>query len=401
MATYKAVLHHREKLDGTKRVMIRISINRKISYLATEFYLKEKYWNENKGEVKLSHEMHAKYNFVIRNKIRDLQGIEVDEILQNNNLSAQEIKKMAISGPEDFFSYFDKKLKVLKDTRAVNTHDRNFYSLVKIKKYVKNKFNKDKLSFKEITGDFIDKYYSYLLSELRNSPATANKEMETISGVISSAVKRGIIKNYINPFLDFKKKKSFSVIDRLDIDEVDKLYYSPITGHWALYRDIWLSMFYSAGMRVSDAIILKVVVGERLNYSMGKTKKNKSILVAGRLLDIIKQYSRGKNPGDYLFITPKKNVVIRNHIESHTSFMNKIIKKVAKYCKINKTIKTHTARHSFANIALKKINDIYALMELLGHSDVRMTQRYVASLDLGENDELMCKVFTSNVLPVD
>lgn len=398
MATYKAVLHHRKKLDGTKRVMIRITINRKPSYLATEFYLEEKYWNENKGEVKISHEMHAKYNFLIQNKIRDLQSVEVDELLQDNNLSAIEIKKIAVTGPEDFFSYFDKKLKVLKETRAENTYERNYYSLVKIKKYAKDKLNKNKISFKEINGDFIDKYYSYLLSKdgLNNSPATANKEMETISGVISSATKRGIVKNYINPFLDFKKKKSVTTIDRLDIDEVDKLYFSPITGLWALYRDIWLTMFYSAGMRVSDAIMLKVgsISGDRLNYAMNKTKKNKSILVGGRLLDIINQYSAGKQKEDYLFVKPKKNVVIKNHIESQTSQMNKIIKEVAKYREIKKKIKTHTARHSFANIALKKINDIYALMELLGHSDVRMTQRYVASLDLGENDELMGKVFT-------
>lgn len=394
MALYKAFLYKYKRKDGTRKVVIRVTSERVRAFVPTEIYIEEKYWSEAKGEVKITHELHAVYNHTLRKKIYELQDHETKERLNNITPSSNDIKKKDNQKTDDFFAYFEKRLAIIKQTRAENTWQRNYYSLVKIKKYVKDKLGNNFLPFKSITADFIDNYYIYLLSEkgLKNAPSTANKEMETISGLLSHATKRGILKNHKDPFLDFKKKKSIPNIARLAIEEIDKLYFMPITGQWSLYRDIWMVQFYSVGMRISDTITLKVsdISSGRLIYIMNKTGKKRSIPIAGRLQDILNQYSFGKNNDDYLFIKPITYSSVKSRTESQTAQMNRIIKDVAEHCKIanHQQIKTHTARHSFADIAIKKIKDIFALRDLLGHSDVRITQKYVAALSLGDNDEL-------------
>lgn len=391
MALYKAFLYKYKRKDGTRKVVIRITSERVRAFVPTEIYIDEKYWNDTKGEVKTNHELHAVYNHSLRKQIFELQEHETKEILNNKNPTSSDIKKKDDQKIDDFFAYFEKRLDIIKQTRAENTWQRNYYSLVKLKKYVKDKLGNNTLPFKSITADFIENYYIYLLA-LPNVASTANKEMETISGILSHANKRGILKNYKNPFLDFKKKKSIPNIARLSIEEIDKLYFAPITGKWSLYRDIWMVQFYSVGMRISDTIMLKVsdISTGRLLYTMNKTGRRRSIPISGRLQDIFNQYAYGKNNEDYLFVKPLRSSSVNSLTESQTTQMNKIIKDVAEYCGIinYKQIRTHTARHSFANIAIKKIKDIFALRDLLGHSDVRITQKYAAALSLGDNDEL-------------
>ena len=48
---------------------------------------------------------------------------------------------------------------------------------------------------------------------------------------------------------------------------------------------------------------------------------------------------------------------------------------------INKKISTHTARHSYADIARQKTDNIYNLSKTLGHSSIKITEAYLASFD--------------------
>jgi site-specific recombinase XerD len=73
--------------------------------------------------------------------------------------------------------------------------------------------------------------------------------------------------------------------------------------------------------------------------------------------------------------------------------INKYLKTIAKKAEINKNISTHTARHSFADIARKKINNIYNLSKTLGHSDLKITEAYLASFDEEAVDNTLDEVF--------
>lgn len=62
--------------------------------------------------------------------------------------------------------------------------------------------------------------------------------------------------------------------------------------------------------------------------------------------------------------------------------MNSYLKEIADLCMINKTLTTHTARHSYAtSVCLANGVSIENVAKMLGHSNIKMTQHYARVLD--------------------
>jgi len=388
MATYKPILHHRTKKDGTRRIVIQVTKNRVKAYVATDFYIHEKYWNKNKAEVKASLSLHEVYNQAIRKNIRTLQEIEAKRQIEGAPTTAKEIKYYSTK-TIDFIAYYEQRLAIIKIKLASTTHERYFYSFEKLKKYI----GKQALPFSKIDINWLEGYYAHLLTN-KNNTNTANKELETISGLIKKAIAEGYIQGYLDPFVNFNYKKVTVHKDRLNAEEIEAIEALTLSGNLDIYRDVFLFEFYAAGLRITDALSITIsnIKGHRLEYIMHKTNKKRSLLISGKMETIIKKYSEGKTENQYLFPLLKCTPALRKEIESKTSSMNLTLKEIAKAAKIDKKITTHTARHSFADIARRKTKDIYSISKALGHSDISITQAYLSSLDMGENDEFITSI---------
>jgi len=71
---------------------------------------------------------------------------------------------------------------------------------------------------------------------------------------------------------------------------------------------------------------------------------------------------------------PRTGVLRRHHL--HESALRKALCKARRASGINKHIKCHTFRHSFATRLLQQGYDLRTIQKLLGHSDVRTTEIY-------------------------
>lgn len=56
----------------------------------------------------------------------------------------------------------------------------------------------------------------------------------------------------------------------------------------------------------------------------------------------------------------------------------------------------HIARHSFANIARQKNANVYDISKALGHSNLKITETYLAKFDTTSQDATMKQVFQNN-----
>ena len=71
-----------------------------------------------------------------------------------------------------------------------------------------------------------------------------------------------------------------------------------------------------------------------------------------------------------------------------TKIINKYIKEIAKEVGINKNVTTYYARHSFATVLKRSGANVQMISDLLGHSNINVTERYLSSF---ENEQIQEK----------
>jgi integrase/recombinase XerD len=136
---------------------------------------------------------------------------------------------------------------------------------------------------------------------------------------------------------------------------------------------ILVSLLYSSGLRISEAVRLKV---EDISFKEGiglvkggKGRKDRHFIISKHLLGEIKEFLNMRHyESPYLFPTKKGHIGARQ--------AEKIVKLAAKKAGIKKRVFAHALRSSFATHLLDKGTDIRIIQELLGHSNLSTTQRY-------------------------
>lgn len=135
---------------------------------------------------------------------------------------------------------------------------------------------------------------------------------------------------------------------------------------------------YSAGLRVSEVTNLKIkdIDSDRMQIFVesGKGKKDRYVMLSPVLLDILRAYIKQCRPKPqvYLFENPVGKGAAYN-IRS----AQKVFQMAKEKAGIKKSIGFHSLRHSFATHLLEKGIDIRYIKDLLGHFDIRTTERYL------------------------
>ena len=128
-----------------------------------------------------------------------------------------------------------------------------------------------------------------------------------------------------------------------------------------------------------------------LTYKRAKTersqKESKTITVSLKpeSLEIIKKWGQ-PSLNDDIYIFPHLNNKMnaeekRATYQNLTKTINKYVKQIAKDIGINKEVTTYFARHSFATVLKRSGAKIEMISELLGHSNVGVTESYLDSFE--------------------
>lgn len=147
---------------------------------------------------------------------------------------------------------------------------------------------------------------------------------------------------------------------------------------------------------------------------MGKNNKPRDIKLIPAALDILKHYRKDDaQPTDYIFplldgkaiwskyvTQEEKNRMPSDMkynmftvISAKTALINKELAIIAKRAGIEKKVSTHVARHTFARKAKDEGMDNLMVKDLLGHSSVSITERYMGSFATERTDNAMSEIF--------
>lgn len=419
--------------DGSHPIMIRITQNRKRIYKAVGYSVLPDAWDDDTQQVyekkpviskrqegqlnpsKLQ-ELKERYkhaivlhnaahiNAAISDKLDEIEGVSQKIKVNEESLDLRNIKSK-LNAPEDgdrnksFMTfgreYRDNYLKA----KSIGTYKRYKTVLTKLEEYVKRD-----LLFADLTPQFLRDYEAFLAGkeDRPNKQSTINANMKALRAIYYAAIAEQIIPAEKNPFFVYKLKADNKVKkDKLTVDEIIAIEGAELEAGSVIWhvRNFFLFSFYCAGIRASDVLQLKwqnVSPEGRLEYHMTKTGQYKSISLMPKAIAILDHYRTSKSQPD-AYIFPfidtgqdlKNSMVLYNQISSCTALVNKYLKDVAKAAEVEKVLSTHIARHSFADIARTKKASVDDISKMLGHSSIKITEAYLASLDIDSQDETM------------
>jgi integrase/recombinase XerD len=134
-----------------------------------------------------------------------------------------------------------------------------------------------------------------------------------------------------------------------------------------------LSIAYGSGLRVSEVVGLKVkdiqVDELTLHIKQAKGKKDRLTVFPEKLKKDFVSQIKYMNKNDYVFTSERGGKLT-------TRTAQKVFANALKKAGIKKDATFHSLRHSFATHLLENGVDIRYVQELLGHKNIRTTQRY-------------------------
>lgn len=394
------VYYTKKEKNGKAPIYLRLTQNRKATFISTPFVIAGNEWSKDKNQVKSKNLQHKTINLWMRQRLAEISEI----LVLSPELSKEQLKELMtekdINRDVDLIAVYNEfKLELIKEGH----YDEARHADVVIKKLF-SFTNSNEIPINSIDTKFVQGFQEFLHKELGNGPNTVNKEMQRFKRVLTHAKKQGSIQHI--PFDDYKRlKRTKSRKAKLSLQQIEALEKLDLKtkSQLSLVRDAFLFCFYNGGLRFGDLCKLTWmdVRDGRLVYEMSKTGTFKDIPLLQKPLIIIAKYKKKKHSkNDALFpiiedpLKLSKIEFNRNKSSKNVRF-NKLLKELAKLAQIEESISFHVARHSFADYARREKIPITDIKNMLGHTSISITEDYLNELDKQSMDEGMNKLFGS------
>lgn len=344
-------------------------------------------------------------------------------LFESHKEALQEILSRAISVKNELevfsFSQFEKKLfrkagdgisvlwqfnvamrkKAASD--SISTGDSYKSSLNSFKLFLGSK-NKtiDKLTFFDITPDWLSDYETYVTVENDGSLTTVGIYLRNLRTLFNTAIRDGEISRDFYPFGSSEGKykipsviKRKSSLNRVQLKTF--LEAKPKNKQQERAKDFWFFTFACSGINIKDILLLTPKNFDkdesRILFFRAKTIKTKrqklqeiSFYLNDFALGIIKKYGQLEDDSDLIFdvLSVKEDVKEQQRkIKNFTRFISQHIKIIAEDNGLPKNISCSWARHSFATNSVQNGASMELMKELLGHSDTKTTEHYFDGFD--------------------
>lgn len=220
----------------------------------------------------------------------------------------------------------------------------------------------------DFTTERLKDYFAYCHEELKLSENTIHSRINSVKFFYEKLLGREKF------FWEIPRPKKPLLLPRLlNVDEIQRLFNALVNKkHKAM-----LFTAYSAGLRVSEIINLKLtdIDSERMQIfvSRAKGKKDRYVNLSPVLLDILRNYL-----SEY---TPRPSIYLFESEQTHTAYPARTVQQIFSNAKckagVKKEVGIHSLRHSFATHLLDKGTDIRYIKDLLGHFNIKTTERYL------------------------
>ena len=219
-----------------------------------------------------------------------------------------------------------------------------------------------------ITPDELKRYMLYCTMQLKLSENSLHSRLNALKFYYEQVLRQEKF------FFDIPRPKKPLLLPKLlNEDEIRRLFNSLSNKkHKAM-----LFTCYSAGLRVSEIVHLKIadIDSKRMQIFIerAKGKKDRYVNLSPVLLDILRNYIQEYKPAPTKYLFESEQTLAAYP----TRTVQQIFTNAKNKAGIKKEVGIHSLRHSFATHLLDKGTDIRYIMDLLGHFNIKTTERYL------------------------
>ena len=429
VATVKVIYRNVKTLaDGSHPFWLRITKQRKTTYVATGYSLHPKYWNDN----------YTSYRDAIRKSYPDRNGL-IDKLANKEKTYSKAAETLADADEvHDAKAIANKAIEGRKQVRSVTVLgyiEELATTMVAarqkgnsiIYRDLKNQLadfiaelygpTKKDVPFSDISVRFCNQLETFF-RQRGNTDNTLSNRFRTLRSVFNKAIAEGVAKPDQYPFArNVAEKHKFSIgkfdtstqkraISRDDVRKVEG--FIPVgtyTGKWAsikngaeverlrVARAVFLFSFYCGGINFVDLAQLRwrniTTDAEgfvRLNYVRQKTGGKFSIRLLAPAVTIIDEFRPDTDNGSNSYVFPILNVKqhpiqkqVDNRLHKILGQVNKDLKLIGERAGIETPLTTYVARHSFATALRQKGTATAVISQAMGHKTEAVTAIYLDS----------------------
>lgn len=242
---------------------------------------------------------------------------------------------------------------------TIKTYRNEFLQLLQILK---------KKEVNELTAADLKRYMVFAMEKQGINENTAHSRLNALKFYFEQVLGREKF------FWDIPRPKKPQILPKLlNESELAKLF-NALTNrkHKAM-----LFLAYSSGLRVSEIVNLKIadIDSKRMQIFIerAKGKKDRYVNLSPVLLDILRNYIKEYSPRPRIYLFESE--------QTFTAYPSRTVQQIFYNAKqkagIRKEIGIHSLRHSFATHLLEKGTDIKYIKDLLGHFNIKTTERYL------------------------
>jgi len=300
-----------------------------------------------------------------------------------SNVAMPEVKFCMSEELEKFIAF--KKSKEI-CARTESDYRKYFKSLEKYTKSDNVTYESFKLSLQE-----------YMTTKTNKAPATYNVPLSYFNSFCNWAVNiSGLLP--VNPIkaLDLKKKKDEGRVRHIPEEDIRKVLSVISLETFAGFRDYTIIMTtLDTGIRPSE--LFKLIESNldtdrntlTIPAIVAKTRRARTIHITAQTTELLTTLmgARDESWGNYIFYTYDGNKMSIERWEKCLMKHN---------AKAGTKIAPYDFRHTFAIMFLRNNGNMFALQDIMGHSDINMTKRYLklSSEDLKNQHDMASPVKT-------
>jgi integrase/recombinase XerD len=245
---------------------------------------------------------------------------------------------------------------------------------------------KEILNVEDVTNTTVKSYLLYCMKSKKNSPVTINTKIKNLKAFFNYMVKSEVVNEKRNPMLKIDKVKTETKIEVFNDNHIKQMlgYYRRLKGRehsFHAYRDHTIILtLLGSGIRLGELCNLTwkdidLVRGTIIVF--GKKRVQASIPITHRLVHELAEY---KVFCQQFFSELSNHVFVnRDNIPLTEDAVKNVFKRLKAIMNFKDVrLSAHTFRHTFAHRFLMNGGDVFTLQKMLRHSNLKMTEKYLA-----------------------